>query len=227
MHDKKLTWFSYGVIAFVTMVAVAGVVLVGFPNDERARRFDERRVSDLQQIDGQIVSYWQRSGLLPTNLDSLTDRVSGFIVPSDPESGVPYKYRTVASTTFELCAMFTAERMEKANIMPYGMAEPRSVESMLWNHDAGRQCFTRIINPSLYPPVKPPVATGGCVITGCSGQVCAEGEVATTCEFRSEYACYKQYSRCERQTDGQCGWTNVPELSRCLSATPRERPMTQ
>lgn len=55
----------------------------------------------------------------------------------------------------------------------------------------------------------------GCIVTGCSGQVCAEEEVITTCEFRPEYACYKD-AVCERQANGECGWTETEKLRRCL-----------
>ena len=54
-----------------------------------------------------------------------------------------------------------------------------------------------------------------CFKTGCSGQVCADEEVVTTCEFRPEYECYKT-AKCERQANGQCGFTDTPELRRCL-----------
>lgn len=54
-----------------------------------------------------------------------------------------------------------------------------------------------------------------CVVTGCSGQVCADEEVVTTCEFRPEYACYKM-GRCERQASGECDWTQTKELQSCL-----------
>lgn len=55
-----------------------------------------------------------------------------------------------------------------------------------------------------------------CFKTGCSSQVCADHDVATTCEFRPEYACY-QKAVCERQTDGDCGFTMTPELKSCLA----------
>ncbi len=55
-----------------------------------------------------------------------------------------------------------------------------------------------------------------CIITGCSGQICADREVSTTCEVKPEYACYQQ-ARCERQADGQCGWTQTPEFQKCLN----------
>src|SRR6185503_1454534 len=54
-----------------------------------------------------------------------------------------------------------------------------------------------------------------CFKTGCSGQVCADEEVITTCEFRAEYECYKT-AKCERQANGKCGFTETPELRRCL-----------
>ena len=54
-----------------------------------------------------------------------------------------------------------------------------------------------------------------CFKTGCSGQVCSDEEVITTCEWRAEYECYKA-ARCERQSNGKCGFTETPELRRCL-----------
>jgi eight-cysteine-cluster-containing protein len=54
-----------------------------------------------------------------------------------------------------------------------------------------------------------------CFKTGCSGQVCADEEVITTCEYRTEYDCYKT-AKCERQANGKCGFTDTPELRRCL-----------
>lgn len=54
-----------------------------------------------------------------------------------------------------------------------------------------------------------------CFKTGCSGQVCADEEVVTTCEWRAEYECYRT-AKCERQANGKCGFTDTPELRRCL-----------
>jgi len=54
-----------------------------------------------------------------------------------------------------------------------------------------------------------------CMKTGCSGQVCSDHEVITTCEYRTEYECYKK-AACERQANGDCGFTPTPELNACL-----------
>ena len=54
-----------------------------------------------------------------------------------------------------------------------------------------------------------------CKKTGCSSQVCSDEEVITTCEFKKEYECY-QKAACERQANGDCGFTPTPELTACL-----------
>ncbi len=63
-----------------------------------------------------------------------------------------------------------------------------------------------------------------CVIGGCSAQLCGERKdmegLVSTCEYRAEYACYNRHSACERQSDGQCGWTQTSELKQCLANPP-------
>ncbi|HSN82196.1 MAG TPA: hypothetical protein VLS88_06430 [Polyangiales bacterium] len=59
----------------------------------------------------------------------------------------------------------------------------------------------------------------GCVRTGCSGQLCVEEgmDVASTCEWRPVYECYQQ-ATCERQQNGQCGFTPTHQLVECLES---------
>lgn len=60
------------------------------------------------------------------------------------------------------------------------------------------------------------VLDSGCVVSGCSGQVCADRPYVTTCEWLPEYACY-QKARCGRfGPGGTCGWEPTPELLACL-----------
>lgn len=61
-------------------------------------------------------------------------------------------------------------------------------------------------------------AAGGCVVSGCSSQLCGEEEQVSTCEYRPEYACY-QKAVCERQPDKKCAWTLDVELLECLNNT--------
>lgn len=64
-----------------------------------------------------------------------------------------------------------------------------------------------------YVPTAP--AAKPCMPSGCSGQVCSDRDVVTTCEYTPAYSCY-QSAKCERQADGQCGWTMSNELRSCL-----------
>ncbi len=55
-----------------------------------------------------------------------------------------------------------------------------------------------------------------CFVGGCSSQVCSDSpDVVTDCMYREEYACY-QTAKCERQSNGSCGWTQTPALTSCL-----------
>lgn len=54
-----------------------------------------------------------------------------------------------------------------------------------------------------------------CIQTGCSGQICSDEEIISTCEYRQEYACYKD-AVCERGQNGKCGWRDTKALSMCI-----------
>jgi len=62
---------------------------------------------------------------------------------------------------------------------------------------------------------EPPGA--GCVRAGCSDHLCVEEgvDIASTCEWRPVYECYQQ-ATCERQQNGQCGFTPTHEFVECL-----------
>lgn len=83
---------------------------------------------------------------------------------------------------------------------------------------ASTHCEMKGINggavPVCIPNAPPPAAA--CFTSGCSGQVCADHSVITTCEFLPEYGCYHA-AKCERQGDGQCGFTPSAALSACLA----------
>jgi len=65
--------------------------------------------------------------------------------------------------------------------------------------------------------------TRRCFKTGCSSQVCADHDVVTTCEFRPEYECYRK-AVCERQANGDCGFTVTAELKSCLAQIKAVKP---
>ena len=79
-----------------------------------------------------------------------------------------------------------------------------------------------VAEATLFPETNPKE----CKISGCSGTICIDAsaeDVITTCEYRSEYACYKA-AICEKQEDGKCGWTQTEELKNCLENPPSSNP---
>ncbi|MBM4371770.1 MAG: hypothetical protein FJ098_08955 [Deltaproteobacteria bacterium] len=57
-----------------------------------------------------------------------------------------------------------------------------------------------------------------CKPTGCSGQLCAAEDIATTCEWMDHYACFQEANCGPFGPGGACAWEHTPELSACLAA---------
>jgi hypothetical protein len=149
---------GYATGALVLVTIIAGFFIVGTPGHARQMRLDAQRIEDLQNIQSQVVSFWQAKQTLPTQLSDLNDSISGFSAPTDPLTGAQYEYSTTGTHSFKLCATFQAAadantvRMSPAPAMPYGAAAQDN-----WAHAAGAVCFDRTIDPTRYPPIKQPL----------------------------------------------------------------------
>lgn len=60
-------------------------------------------------------------------------------------------------------------------------------------------------------------APSACVVTGCSGEICADTNQPSPCLWTEAFACYKT-ATCARQADGACGWTPTADLNACLAS---------
>lgn len=143
-----------GLFAGIAVIAtiISGVLIMGTPSQVRMYKLDASRVSDLQSIQWQVVNYWQSKEALPNNLTELSDPISGYSLPVDPETGESYTYKYVSTYTFELCANFAAQSQE--GTQQASIARPTKyggIEQDSWWHTEGENCFTRTIDPDLYP----------------------------------------------------------------------------
>ncbi len=142
-------------IAVLVMISIAaGFFIVGTPQHARSYRYDNQKVSDLQQIQSQVISYWQAKGALPASLADLNDSISGFVSPNDPQTGESYIYRRNSPLDFSLCATFNAPTQGNSvpsftAPAPYGAT---GASSDNWQHGGGTACFDRSINPQRYSP---------------------------------------------------------------------------
>ncbi|MFH1346725.1 MAG: DUF5671 domain-containing protein [Spirochaetota bacterium] len=138
------------IIAVVAVIAViAGAFFIsGSPFAARSQKIDSQRENDLQGIQSQIIYHWQKKGVLPISLNELTDSISGYKAPNDPETGVPYEYKTTGKLNFEICATFSAEIPKDNGTGRYSVKN----DNYLWDHGIGKTCFERTIDPALYSP---------------------------------------------------------------------------
>lgn len=151
---------SYVVLVVVFAVVFSGFFIVGSPRDARLARFDTQKVNDLQNIQWQIVSYWQAKEKLPANLAELADPLSYSNLPTDPQTKAAYEYIMKDKTSFQLCASFnsvsrkTMESIEPSSPVSLSYREAKDGTVEKWHHEAGRVCFDRTIDPERYPSQK-------------------------------------------------------------------------
>lgn len=160
-NPAKARLIGWATGALAVLAIVAGFFIIGTPWEAREFRYDEQRVGDLQNVQYQIINYWQAKAALPATLDEAVDPLYGGMMPRDPETGDPYEYRVTGEHSFELCATFAAPAQatgKDARTVP--MLEPAYgpvAGNDVWQHGEGRTCFVRTIDPDRYPPFEKPV----------------------------------------------------------------------
>lgn len=144
-----------GILSSVVILGwiIAGFFLVGSPATQRQVRMDAQRISDLQSIQYRLLDEWTFKGVLPETLAELEDPIYGFVVPTDPETGMAYDYTLTDDLSFDLCATFARadENSGRQTFVDYPVTMYGGDKSMeYWDHEAGYTCFSRTIDPELY-----------------------------------------------------------------------------
>lgn len=152
-HSALIGW---GSIAVVLVALISGFIAIGSPGAARDIRLDSQRISDLQNIQSQIVMVWQTKGVLPNTLNDLRDPISGFMPPTDPETTQPYEYIRTSATEFMLCAVFSTSSQGQVvgGVVTKPIYGPYGGTTDTWDHAAGRVCFDRPIDVQRYPVLK-------------------------------------------------------------------------
>jgi len=144
---NKLTSNRRNIWRIVAVILVLGSIILGFsvvgsPASQREVRYDSQKITDLQNIQWQIINHWQQKGVVPQTLTDLQDPISGFSVPLDAQTNKPYGYEKSGAQSFKLCAEFNSSATTNLTGKPASDA---------WDHDSGYQCFERNIDSDLYP----------------------------------------------------------------------------
>lgn len=175
----RKTGMIFGGVGILLVILAVGYsfAIMGSPAKQRLLRLDDRRIGDLQNIQYQIINFWQQKEKLPQDLPELADPLSGYSLPVPPEfeKGEKYEYSVLSPLKFELCATFALpmpkgwrEYSKGVMPMPYMESPGRDVAvsypypypggvNESWDHQAGRTCFERTIDKDLYPPYPKPL----------------------------------------------------------------------
>jgi len=144
-------YYAYMSWLVIVISVILGVIAIGSPVNQRNIRFDQQRISDLQNIQYQIINFWQQKGILPKVASDLNNDLAGFVLPLDPETKTAYVYNKKSDMSFELCATF--KTVDSAKDMNGRVSNPvyDGFTNEVWQHDMGDVCFSRTIDKDLYP----------------------------------------------------------------------------
>jgi hypothetical protein len=121
--------FGWAATAVVVVAIVLGFTGIGTPAYQRHVALDERRVSDLQDIEGDIALVYISSPphVLPRALNAAV--LTNPSHSKDPSTGEPYAYIPGKNALYTLCASFDIDNRREPN-------------AGFWSHPAGRKCYT-------------------------------------------------------------------------------------
>jgi hypothetical protein len=117
-----------GSITVVIAAVAAGLWSIGSPGEQRLRRLDERRISDLTQLSQAVLWYHTERRALPAATSDLVNGRRLSRLPLDPSTDEPYEYRVTGERQFELCAVFARS------------SRPEDAKDF-WYHETGRRCY--------------------------------------------------------------------------------------
>ena len=123
------------ILSFVVLLTVIyGFMDGGSPQDARKKRYDDKRIQDIQMIKSWVNSYYGKNSTLPQSIfDALTEYNDGrnSKMLTDPETNSEYTYQIVTDIEYKICAVFSTDTtsITQEYLMDY-------------SHPSGSHCLT-------------------------------------------------------------------------------------
>lgn len=135
--DVLIKIYLFGSLAIVLIVFIASLFTVESPTETRGRKLDQAALNDFSDIERAISDYYLDNQNLPKDLIELQKKSSYILENSlkDPETSVPYDYKIIDSTHYELCVTFRFSNIDKEKNLSY--VEDNNL------HNAGYQCIKK------------------------------------------------------------------------------------
>ncbi len=139
---KRKMWFV-GVLIVVLLSIVLGFSVLGSPRTQRLYKYDEQKVSGLQELSYRVDTYYSSKGILPSSMVELKSYDSYMeMMVKDQQTGKEFEYVKTGDTTYSVCADFNKESNDAGAKTYYSNTN--------WKHAAGRDCLKKTVNPNLY-----------------------------------------------------------------------------
>lgn len=147
--DKVVLYFGAASLALVIISLVTSFFFVESPREARSRKHDQTLISNFDQIDSSLNSYYVENKKLPANLSTLVNE-KRYITESatkDPSTGEAIEYKVLADKKYQLCATFLTSTI--------GVNPNLDFTVTRWPHKAGKECLEQQIFQEDGTPVKP------------------------------------------------------------------------
>ncbi len=114
-------------VVLVVAAVIRGLFMIGPLDEQRKRKFDDKRKADLQQVVTLIDYYYSTHHELPEHIGVVFKETGINSLPLDPETGESYSYRIISADTYELCAKFSMKSDDRTDFR--------------WAHNTGKTCY--------------------------------------------------------------------------------------
>ena len=123
-------WLATGATVVMLVTIVAAILVTGTPTERRKAKLDERRTSDLKELEEAIDAHYGKERTLPADLSVVSSKPGTKLAVRDPETAVPYSYSPSTGRRYRLCAVFATDT-----------SATDAQNDLRWNHGIGRHCF--------------------------------------------------------------------------------------
>ena len=154
---SRKIWFGISLVVILSSI-IWGFSVLGSPRTQQLLKYDQQRVNDLQNINGQIQNYYATNGTLPNTIEEMSNGNYYITQKVDQQTGKPYEYYKAGDDKgYKLCADFNKASDDKNASTPAIYSYPYDGITT-WAHPAGQYCFKQTINPNLYSkPMSVPI----------------------------------------------------------------------
>ena len=130
--QKSLVPNIFAIVSLIAVIVsvVYSVKILGSPSEVRRAKFDEKRLQDLSNVQQEVLNYWTRLKVLPTNMAEVQGDGfnTSFVIPKDPRSKEAYTYKLIENskmikTIGKDCATYYPSRFNYNNNSSYDVTK--------------------------------------------------------------------------------------------------------